>query len=219
VNATVRIVARYGRLLGPGELRRAARTDPGAFPPSAQFRYERELEPPDPSEGFTRIDEVAFARRPREGSDARALLVWYDGVLRRSRSGRRTPASPDDVEVLPGRGEGLRRYRDEGYRLLGLSWHPEIAAGSTTEAEVAACFERTHAALGVAIEVLHCPHAAGPPVCWCRKPLPGLGVVFVARHGLDPSRCLYVGHDPSDRTLAGRLGFAYRDASSFFRTR
>jgi aryl-alcohol dehydrogenase-like predicted oxidoreductase/histidinol phosphatase-like enzyme/predicted kinase len=215
VNAAGRIVERYGRLLAPEELRKAARNDPAAFAPSVQFRYERELEAPHPSEGFTRIETLAFERRPPEGTE-RGLVLWYDGVLRRSRSGRRTPAAPDDVEVLPGRADVLRRYRDEGYRLLGLSWHPEIAAGATTEAEVAACFERTHAALGVAIEVLYCSHPAGPPLCWCRKPLPGLGAVFIARHRLDPRRSLYVGHDPTDRTLATRLGFAYRDASEVF---
>jgi histidinol phosphatase-like enzyme/predicted kinase len=217
VNAAGRIVERYGRLLAPEELRKAARSDPAAFGPSVQFRYERELEPPDPSEGFSRIETFAFERRPAEGTE-RALVVWYDGVLRRSRSGRRTPAAPDDVEVLPGRADVLRRHRDEGYRLLGLSWHPEIAAGAVTEADVSACFDRTHAALGIEIEVLYCPHPAGPPVCWCRKPLPGLGAVFIARHRLDPGRSLYVGHDPTDRTLAARLGFAYRDASDVFGT-
>ena len=47
--------------------------------------------------------------------------------------------------------------------------------------------------LGLPLDVLYCPHGAGPPVCWCRKPLPGLGVVFIQRHALDPARCVYVG--------------------------
>ena len=64
--------------------------------------------------------------------------------------------------------------------------------------------------LGVSMEVLYCPHAAGPPKCWCRKPLPGLGVVFIQRHRLDPSLCLYVGSGPQDPGFARRLGFQYR---------
>ena len=64
--------------------------------------------------------------------------------------------------------------------------------------------------LGVAIEVVYCPHAGGPPICWCRKPLPGLGVVFIQRHRLDPSQCLYVGAGPQDPGFARRLGFRYR---------
>jgi hypothetical protein len=161
------------------------------------------------------VEVIPFQRRRDPSHVNRALLVWYDGVLRRSLSGARAPLAPEDVEVLPGRAEVLRRYRDEGWLLLGLSWHPEQSAGVAAGA-VAACFERTHALLGVGLEVLYCPHPAGPPACWCRKPLPGLGVVFIRRHRLDPARCLYVGAGPSDRGFAERLGFAFRDSAEFF---
>jgi histidinol phosphatase-like enzyme len=70
--------------------------------------------------------------------------------------------------------------------------------------------------LGVAIEVEYCPHGAGPPTCWCRKPLPGLGVLFIQRHKLDASRCIYVGAGPQDPGFARRLGFQYREAADFF---
>jgi aryl-alcohol dehydrogenase-like predicted oxidoreductase/histidinol phosphatase-like enzyme len=215
VNAAWRMVARYGRLLGPEELRAAARSDPGAFAPGVQYRYERELESPEAAEGFSRIDVVPFERRADPGFTSRAVVFWYDGVLRRSRSGARTPATPDDVEVLPGRREALARLREEGWRLLGLSWHPELEAGATTPEAVAACFARTHELLGLEVEALYCPHAAGPPVCWCRKPLPGLGVVFIQRHRLDAAQCLYVG-EARDRAFAGRLGFQFRAGDAFF---
>jgi aryl-alcohol dehydrogenase-like predicted oxidoreductase/predicted kinase len=216
VNAAGRLLSRYGRLLEPEEMQRAAGDDPGAFGPGAQFRYVRELEPPSPDEGFTRIDVLPFQRRPRSNaSETRALVLWYD-VLRHSRSGRRTPVSPEDVELLPGRSEVLQRYADEGWLLLGLSWHPEIAAGHTTREAVEAGFARTQELIGRSVDVRYCPHAEGPPVCWCRKPLPGLGLVLIERHRLDPERCLYVGHHATDRAFAQRLGFAYRDASEVF---
>jgi hypothetical protein len=53
-------------------------------------------------------------------------------------------------------------------------------------------------------------------VCWCRKPLPGLGVELVLRHRLEAVRCLYVGSGSLDRTFAERLGFAYRDQAELF---
>jgi predicted kinase/histidinol phosphatase-like enzyme len=217
VNAAWRMVARYGRLLAPEELRVASRKDPGVFAPGVQFRYHRELEPPDAAEGFSQVDVVPFERRAEPHFKERAAIFWYEGVLRRSRTGRRTPASPDDVEVLPGRREVLERYRADGWRLLGLSWHPELTEGSMTAESVAACFARTHDLLGVDLDVLYCPHPGGPPICWCRKPLPGLGVVFVQRHRLDPARCLYVG-DGSDRSFVRWLGFQYREAGEFFGT-
>jgi histidinol phosphatase-like enzyme len=123
------------------------------------------------------------------------------------------------VELIDGRREVLSRYHEDGWRLLGLSWHPEIAEAGVTAADIEAGFARMQEMLGLPIEVEYCPHAAGPPVCWCRKPLPGLGVVFIHRHGLDPARCLYVGAGSQDPGFARRLGFQYRDAADFFERR
>ena len=128
VNAASRIVSRYGRLLTPEEMRRARKKDVTAFAPTVQFRYQRELEPPDPSEGFSQIDRIAFERRPEPSFTNRAVLVWCDGVLWRSRSGRRSPASADDVEIVGGCADILRRWKDEGWLLLGLLWQPEPSA-------------------------------------------------------------------------------------------
>ena len=66
----------------------------------------------------------------------------------------------------------------------------------------------------MSIDVAMCEHADGPARCWCRKPLPGLGVALIRRHALDPARCIHVGTGPADRTWAERLGFEYADASS-----
>jgi aryl-alcohol dehydrogenase-like predicted oxidoreductase/histidinol phosphatase-like enzyme/predicted kinase len=219
LNAAWRIAARYGRMLSPDELRAAAKRDAAAFPPTVQFRYQRELEPPDLSEGFSHVEVMPFERRHDPSLTNRAVIVWCDGVLWRSRSGRRSPASPDDVEVFEGRADVLRRYEAEGWRLLGLSWQPEIADETVSPSQVNESLARMRTLLGVALEVEYCPHRAGPPACWCRKPLPGLGVLFIQRHTLDASKCIYVGGGPQDPGFARRLGFQYRDAADFFAAR
>ena len=216
VNACTRMLETYGRLLGPDEMREAAKTNAAAFPPSVQFRYQRELEPPDSSEGFAQIDVVAFERRRDASSDRRAILFWCDGVLMKSRAGRRAALSADDVEIVPGRAEILQRCAQEGWVLLGAAWRPEIADGTIAASDADACFARMQDLLGVSIDVRYCPHGGGPPACWCRKPLPGLGVEFIRRHRLDASRCVYVGGGAQDPGFARRLGFAYRDATDFF---
>jgi aryl-alcohol dehydrogenase-like predicted oxidoreductase len=197
VNAVTRIIASYGRLLQPDEMREAVQRDVSAFAPTVQFRHQRELEPPDPAEGFSRIDVVPFERRVDPWFTNRALIVWCDNRLGE-------------------RGAALRRYRDDGWLLLGLAWCPQVADGTMTTDEVEGRFAHMQAQLGVAIDVHYCPHPAGPPRCWCRKPLPGLGVVMIQRHRLDPSRCLYVGPGPQDAAFARRLGFEYRQANEFF---
>jgi hypothetical protein len=67
-------------------------------------------------------------------------IVWCDGVLLRSRSGQRTPSAAEDIEVFAERGDVLRGYDADGWRVLGLSWQPEIADGALTPAGDAADF-------------------------------------------------------------------------------
>lgn len=216
VNAVSRLVARYGHLPNEEALAGHRKQDPGAFGPMVQFRYQRELEPPHIAEGFSAVDVVPFERSADASRVNRAVIIWVDGVLLRSRSGHRTPLDPDDVAVDETRGAALRAYERQGYRLLGLSWQPEIAEGRRTDADAQALFARLNDLLGPTIDVAYCPHAAGPPRCWCRKPLPGLGVLLTTRHGLDPGACIYVGDSAQDPGFARRLGFQFRHASDFF---
>jgi aryl-alcohol dehydrogenase-like predicted oxidoreductase/histidinol phosphatase-like enzyme len=216
VNAASRMIAKYGRLLEPEEMRKLTKRDPNAFGPAVQFRYQRELEPPDPSEGFSHIDVVPFERRRDPSLTNRAVIVWCDGVLVRSRLGARAPTSVDDTEVVAANAAILRRYADEGWRVLGLSWQPDVSGDALSMETVDAIFNRMREELEVPIDVSYCPHGGGPPTCWCRKPLPGLGVALIQRYLLDASRCIYVGVGPQDPGFARRLGFQFVDALEFF---
>jgi aryl-alcohol dehydrogenase-like predicted oxidoreductase/predicted kinase/histidinol phosphatase-like enzyme len=215
VNVASRILDRYGHLPGPQELKAASRSDPAALAPTALFRHRREFEPPREDEGFARIDRVPFRRRPSTGT-GRGVLLWYDGVVRTTRSGDPRPRAADDTVLLPGRREALHRLAGEGHVLLGLSWNPEVAQGRVTAEEIEASFGATSLELGLEVPVAWCPHGDGPPTCWCRRPLPGLGVLLLREHGLDPSRSLYVGRDVADRALARALGLTFRDAADVF---
>jgi aryl-alcohol dehydrogenase-like predicted oxidoreductase len=194
VNAVNRMIAKYGRLLGPDEMRIATKTDVNAFPPGVQFRYQRELEPPDPSEGFSRIDRVEFERERDPSLTNRAVIVWCE-----------------DVDAIARRAAALRSQAESGWRVLGIAWRPDVPAE-----HVGAEFARMREVVGIDMDIQYCPHAAGPPVCWCRKPLPGLGAMFIHRYRLDPAQCIYVGTGAQDPGFARRLGFQYRDAIEFF---
>jgi histidinol phosphatase-like enzyme len=216
VNAASRILERYGRLLDEEDLQVHRKQDPGAFAPMVQYRYQRDLEPPDPVEGFSRIDVVPFERAHDSAHTNRAVIVWCDGVLLGSRSNQRVPTDVDDVLIDPARAATLRAYKELGFRLLGLSWQPEIGEGRRSVADAEALFARMNDLTGLGMEVAYCPHPAGPPRCWCRKPLPGLGVLLIQRHQLDPSACIYVGEGAQDPAFARRLGFTFRGADAFF---
>jgi hypothetical protein len=87
---------------------------------------------------------------------------------------------------------------------LVFDWSPE---GSP--AALAAVAARVAAEVAGAVESALCPHAAGPPTCWCRPPLPGLPLVFARAHGVHPARSILVGTSPAHRTLATTLGARY----------
>jgi histidinol phosphatase-like enzyme len=54
-----------------------------------------------------------------------------------------------------------------------------------------------------------CTHPGGPPMCWCRPPLPGLPLAFARAHRVDPARSTLVGTSSAHRTLAATLGSRY----------
>ena len=129
-NAAWRIVSRYGRLPGDAELERLRKRDVAAFLPTVQFRYQRELEPPDASRDSRastscRSSGGAIRRSStaRSSSGATACCFAADRGADRPRA-RRMSTSPADRAAV------LARYRDEGWRLLGMSWQPEIAEGT-----------------------------------------------------------------------------------------
>ena len=192
VNAVTRLVERYGHLPGDRELKQLRKTDVAAFPPSVLFRYQRDLEPPDPSEGFSSIEQVPFTRLANPAHVNRAVIAWCD--------------DPSQLETFA---PALRAHQDAGLIVCVLSWQPGVEAGTHTDADVRASFAEVGDRAGLRFDLDICPHGAGPPRCWCRKPLPGLGVALIHRHALDPVQCLFVGNGPQDAGFARKLGFRH----------
>ncbi|PYQ53621.1 MAG: hypothetical protein DMF78_08560 [Acidobacteria bacterium] len=110
VNAVQRLITRYGRLLGPEEIARASRDDPGAFAPGVLFRHRREQEAPDMSEGFARVDSVPFerSRRRRRGHHP-------DRARARATAPRRGLARPRPVLASRGRTGQADGRRDRSH--------------------------------------------------------------------------------------------------------
>jgi aryl-alcohol dehydrogenase-like predicted oxidoreductase len=214
VNIVWRMLQTHGRLLTDHGLRH--RRAPDRLSPSALFRAQREAERPDIGEGFASLEVVPFRRRADPALRHRALVLWCDGVIRPVPASDRSGNPLFEEAELAARRTRLASYQAEGWRLLAISWEPQISERGVSAAEVDAGFVRLRQRLGLDIEFHYCPHGAGPPVCWCRKPLPGLGVLLVHRHQLDPQQCLYVGRSPQDPLFARRLGFRYRAADEFF---
>ncbi|MGE0401139.1 MAG: aldo/keto reductase [Kofleriaceae bacterium] len=201
-NAVLRMLDRHERLLEPAELRG---TDIG---PGAQFRWRREYEPPREDEGFDEIAIVPFADLAREhaprsvasGDGHPAILVELDDIVWRGR-----PRTVDKIALHDGARDALRAWHAAGHVIAATSWQPGVAP-----TRFADLVEQLARALDVPLRAMACFHPAGPPVCWCRKPLPGLALAMARQHRLRFEVC--VGGGAADKGFALRAGISYRDA-------
>jgi aryl-alcohol dehydrogenase-like predicted oxidoreductase len=181
VNLVERLLDRFGALPSPEELNEAARSEPGLLAPTRQMRAFRELEPPAEDEGFAVVERVPFMRAPvtkltRGGVFVAAAVVGSSGW--EVALSTADPAAPH----------------------LVFDWRP---GGAPADLNVA-----VSAVAGVVsgpVEAALCPHPAGPPICWCRPPLPGLPLAFARAHEVAPSRSIVVGTSAAHRTLATAL--------------
>jgi histidinol phosphatase-like enzyme len=211
VNSIHRMLELHGGLPTPEEIRQLGKKDTRYLLPDALFRYERSLEPPSLEEGFTAVDARAFVREPEHGG-ARALVLDLDDVCEAA-----APVlQPGDVAISPSRRDIVARYGADGWILFVHAWRPQLERGTTTVQDVMACFTRLRELLGADVDVAHCPHDAGPPVCWCRKPIPGSVLAVAKRRGVSLSESVVVGASAADRTMAERIGARFEPSASFF---
>ncbi len=213
-NACMRMMKRFGAVLGPEAIKE--KKDPNTFPAAALFRYRKTLEKPTTDEGFGEVQQETFQRVWGPEYSNAAYILDYDGCLRETISGDNFPTTPEDIRILPGRKEVLQGLADQGALLLGASNQSGVAKGLLTAHQACACFERTNELLGVDIKYNFCPHRVPPISCYCRKPMPGMGVEFIETHKLDPSLTIMVGDMKSDETFAKRCGFQFQYADEFF---
>jgi aryl-alcohol dehydrogenase-like predicted oxidoreductase len=185
VNLVERLLERLGSLPTPEELRALARRGDGVLAPTSQMRALRELEPPSTDEGWAGMERVPFARTP--SSHAAGVGVFVAAA----------------VLTQPGWEEALEQG-DKNAPHLVFDWMPDCSVDALAHAVASLAAEVSGPA-----ESALCPHAAGPPSCWCRPPLPGLPLAFARAHQVDPSRSILIGVGPAHRTLAATLGARY----------
>jgi aryl-alcohol dehydrogenase-like predicted oxidoreductase len=187
-NLVERLLDRFGSLPDPDELLQLARREPGILAPTRQMRSFRELEPPSTDEGFTAIDRISFARAPQPPIRSDTPVGVFVAAAAMTNANwkhavaRSAPGTPH----------------------LLFDWRPG-AAPDALGADVA----RLSAEVSGPVRSALCPHPAGPPVCWCRPPLPGLILAFAGMHDIDPSRSMLIGAGPAHQTLATTLGTDY----------
>lgn len=185
INLIARLLDRFGHLPSPEEIARVTRTEPGLHTPTSQMRTVRQLEIPSMDEGFTEVERVPFSRSTNSRVTQSGVFVAADAMRRPEWKAAIAQSNPESPHLV-------------------FDWCPE----GCTDALAAATVSLSTAVTGP-VESSYCPHGGGPPICWCRPPLPGLPLAFARVHGIDPSRSIVVGTAPTHRTLANALGATY----------
>lgn len=146
-----------------------------------------------------------------------AVFLDRDGTINEEAS---YITRPEQLKLIPGAGEAIRRLRDSGYRVVVVTNQPVVARGDCTEAELRRihdCMEMQLSREGAFLDGIYaCPHhpdkgfAGERPelkfACDCRKPAAGLLAQAVAELNLDLSQSWLIGDSTSDVQTAANCG-------------
>ena len=184
-----------------------------------------------------RLHKVAESIRSESSSLRPAIFFDCDGVLNEEPGGNGV-LGPDDVRLIPGAGEAVRKAREAGYLAIIVTNRAQVAKGLVTLAGLEPIFARIRELLaragGVIDRIYFCPHhpdktfPGGVPefqiACECRKP----GTLLLRRAiedlAIDARRSFLIGDSLRDigagqaagiRTLGVRTGYACRDVARY----
>lgn len=214
-NFIIRMLSLSGKILSPEELKKSKH--PNIFPPAVFFKYRKEFQKPELSEGFDKIEIVKFIRKDDPGFINKAIIVDYDGTLRDCIGGNeKFPTQKDHIKIKENRKKVLQKYLDQGYLLLGVSNQSGVHKGELSYDICDELFKYTNQQLGLEIDYKFCPHQSAPISCYCRKPMNGIFVEFMLKYKLDRKQCLMVGDFKTDETFSLRSGISFIHANDFF---
>lgn len=138
---------------------------------------------------------------PEEMPLNKAIFLDRDGTINVEKN---YLIDPEDLVLLPGVGEALRRCREAGYLLIVVTNQSGVARGYFTAREVEdlhAHLQRKLLPYGIQIDAFYlCPHHPehGDGPCDCRKGEPGMLLQAAREHHIDLAASWMIGDKRSD---------------------
>jgi D-glycero-D-manno-heptose 1,7-bisphosphate phosphatase len=139
-----------------------------------------------------------------------AAFLDRDGTINRKAPEGDYVKRPDEVSLLPGAAEAIRRLNDSGILVIVVSNQRGIALGRMTERDL----EEVNAELSAQLRAVadahidaffHCPHDVGE--CDCRKPETGMFRQALERFSsIDLSRSVMIGDSEADVEAGRQMG-------------
>ena len=138
---------------------------------------------------------MAGASRSKSSAGGAALFLDRDDTIVRDEG---YMSRPEQIVLLPGAAEALRRARAAGFRLYLVTNQSGIGRGYYTLADAEACNRRLEELCGFRFDgICIAPERPDEPSRY-RKPSPAYLLERIAADGLDPMRCRAVGDKVSD---------------------
>jgi len=134
------------------------------------------------------------------------VVLDRDGTIIEERS---YLSDPDQVKLIPGAAEGLRRLKGMGLGLVVVTNQSAVGRGLCSEERLKAIHHRLSEILkleGVQLDGLYyCPHKPEDE-CWCRKPSIGLMKKASEELSFDLQSSFVVGDKMSDIQMGRQAG-------------
>lgn len=167
-------------------------------------------------------------RSPIKPMLAKALVLDFDGTIRRSKSGATFIKDANDIELIPGVEPIIHKYKEQNYIILGVSNQGGVAFGFKTPQDIS---DERDATIALFQEnpfhfikmCYHHPGGTTEPYCHRslgRKPSTGLlysieGDAWEYGIVIDWDNSLFVGDRPEDEECAKNAGIPFKHIDQF----
>jgi D-glycero-D-manno-heptose 1,7-bisphosphate phosphatase len=133
-----------------------------------------------------------------------AIFLDRDGTIMRDVD---YCGDPNDVELLPGIPEALRKLRKSGYKLIVITNQSGIGRGYFTEKQYRTVEAEVSRQIGEDLidATYFCPHLPNAG-CKCRKPSPEMILNAARDHNVDLARSFFIGDKESDLECGRNAG-------------
>lgn len=135
----------------------------------------------------------------------KALFADLDNTVIETESGRKFPIHSDDWKLIPEILPFIKKYTDNGYRLIIVSNQGGIESGYLTDVTfknkieaICKLIEKVNKLKKNSISFFYCKEMEG----YNRKPNPGMAYEAALEYELDLSQCVMVGDYKTDEGFA-----------------
>jgi D-glycero-D-manno-heptose 1,7-bisphosphate phosphatase len=135
---------------------------------------------------------------------APAIFLDRDGTIMRDVD---YCSNPEEVEILPGVVEALRRVKQKGFKILVITNQSGIGRGYFSDSDYRAVEAEVARQLGPDLidATYFCPHLPNDG-CKCRKPSPEMILNAARDHDVDLGHSFFIGDKKSDMECGRNAG-------------